>query len=80
MKRDEKSKSLMKPLTSSIHFNTAIIEKIPVAVFTGQEMIGSGKNVEITDFAVKIGDEFYVGGTSRSFTSVREWGKHDQKP
>ncbi|MBB3132139.1 hypothetical protein FHS19_006866 [Paenibacillus rhizosphaerae] len=50
----------MKPLTSPIHFHTAMIEQIPVAVFTGQEMIGSGKIVEITDFAVKIGDEFYV--------------------
>jgi len=55
-----KSKSFMKPLTSPIHFHTAMIEQIPVAVFTGQEMIGSGKIVEITDFAVKIGDEFYV--------------------
>ncbi|WP_222120775.1 hypothetical protein [Paenibacillus sp. Y412MC10] len=32
----------------------------PVAAFIGQEMIGSGKIVEITDFAVKIGDEFYM--------------------
>ncbi|WP_260871308.1 hypothetical protein [Paenibacillus sp. Y412MC10] len=55
-----KSKRFMKPLTSPIHFHTAMIEQIPVAVFTGQEMIGSGKIVEITDFAVKIGDEFYV--------------------
>ncbi|WP_256992302.1 hypothetical protein [Paenibacillus sp. XY044] len=54
------SKRFMKPLTSPIHFHTAMIEQIPVAAFIGQEMIGSGKIVEITDFAVKIGDEFYM--------------------
>ncbi|MFD0711768.1 hypothetical protein [Paenibacillus sp. GCM10027626] len=31
-----------------------------VAVFMGREMIGSGEIVQITDFVVKIGDEFYV--------------------
>lgn len=50
----------MKSLTSPIHFHTAMLDEIPVAVFMDQEMIGSGKIVEITDFAVKIGDEFYV--------------------
>lgn len=53
-------KRFMKLLTSPIHFHTAMLEEIPVAVFMGQEMVGSGKIVEITDFAVKIGDEFYV--------------------
>ncbi|MEK5641951.1 MULTISPECIES: hypothetical protein [Paenibacillus] len=55
-----KSKRFMKPLTSPIHFHTAMIEQIPVAVFMDQEMIGSGKIVEITDLSVKIGDEFFV--------------------
>ncbi|RRJ62918.1 hypothetical protein EHV15_08195 [Paenibacillus oralis] len=50
----------MKPLTSPMHFHTAMIEQIPVAVFMGQEMVGSGKIIEITDYSVKIGDEFYV--------------------
>lgn len=50
----------MKPLTSPIHFHTAMLDEIPVAVFMDQEMVGSGNIVEITDFAVKIGDEFYV--------------------
>ncbi|MWV42680.1 hypothetical protein GRF59_03485 [Paenibacillus sp. HJL G12] len=50
----------MKPLTSPIHFHTAMLEGTPVAVFMGQEMIGSGKIVQITSYVVKIGDEFYV--------------------
>lgn len=50
----------MKPLTSPIHFHTAMLDEIPVAVFMGREMIGSGKIVQITDFVVKIGDEFYM--------------------
>ncbi|MBB3128604.1 hypothetical protein FHS19_003258 [Paenibacillus rhizosphaerae] len=58
-----KIKRFMMHLTSPIHFHTAMIEQIPVAVFTGQEMIGSGKILEITDFAVKVGDEFYVRET-----------------
>jgi len=37
-----------------------MIEQTPVAVFLGQEMIGSGKIVQITDYIVKIGNEFYV--------------------
>lgn len=55
-----KRKIFMKSLTSPIHFHTAMLDEILVAVFMDQEMIGSGKIVEITDFAVKIGDEFYV--------------------
>lgn len=54
------SRKFMKPLTSPIHFHTAMIEQIPVAVFMGQEMIGSGKIVQITDYVVKIGHEFFV--------------------
>ncbi len=50
----------MKPLTSPIHFYSAMLDELPVAVFMGREMIGSGKIVQITDFVVKIGDEFYV--------------------
>lgn len=55
-----KSRRFMQPLTSPIHFHTAMIEQTPVAVFLGQEMIGSGKIVQITDYIVKIGNEFYV--------------------
>ncbi|MCJ8015205.1 hypothetical protein MUG84_26410 [Paenibacillus sp. KQZ6P-2] len=50
----------MKPLTSLIHFHTAMLDEIPVAVFMGREMIGSGKIIQITDYIVKIGDDFYV--------------------
>lgn len=53
-------KRFMKPLTSPIHFHTAMLDEIPVTVFMGQEMIGSGKIIEITEYVVKIGDEFYV--------------------
>ncbi|MDR9852866.1 hypothetical protein RJP21_04515 [Paenibacillus sp. VCA1] len=57
MKHDEQ---IYEALEFPIHFYTAMIERIPVVVFMGQEMIGNGNIVEITDFAVKIGGEFYV--------------------
>ncbi|MDR0271007.1 hypothetical protein [Paenibacillus sp.] len=50
----------MKTLTSPIHFHTAMLEGAPIAVFMGLEIIGSGKIIEITDYIVKIGDDFYV--------------------
>ena len=54
------SSRFMMPLTSPIHLHTAMLEGTPIAVFQGQEMIGSGKIVQITDYVVKIGDEFFV--------------------
>lgn len=36
----------MKPLTSPIHFHTAMIVRTHVAVFIGHEMIGSGRSVQ----------------------------------
>ncbi|MFB4325991.1 hypothetical protein RB298_27075 [Priestia sp. BR_2] len=50
----------MKSITSPIQLFTAKLDGTPIAVFIGLEMVGCGKIDEITDFIVKIGDEFYV--------------------
>lgn len=55
-----KSRRFMKSLTSPIHFHTAMLDESPVCVFNGQEMVGSGKIEKVTDFSVKIGNEYHV--------------------
>lgn len=43
------SRRFINPLTSPIHFHTAMIEQIPAAVSMGQEMIGS-KKMKVSPF------------------------------
>lgn len=49
----------MKPLTADIHFYTAMLDKTPLVVFIGEELIGSGKIEEITEKSVKVGKQRY---------------------
>ncbi|MDR9855639.1 hypothetical protein RJP21_18665 [Paenibacillus sp. VCA1] len=52
----------MKPLTSAIHLHTAMMDRLQVVVFIGDELVGAGRIVEITETSVKIGDERYMRG------------------
>lgn len=52
----------MKPLTADIHFYTAMLDKTPLVVFIGEELIGSGKIEEITEKSVKVGKRRYLRG------------------
>ena len=44
----------MKPLRTELHLRTAALEKRPIVVFCGAELIGSGVIEKITDHAVMI--------------------------
>lgn len=47
-------------LSANVHLYTARVERKPVLVFIGDELIGSGVIAEITENDVKIKDEYYV--------------------
>ncbi|MFE5321836.1 hypothetical protein ACFQ88_24370 [Paenibacillus sp. NPDC056579] len=47
-------------LTSEIHLHSAAIDRKPVIVFHGEELIGSGVIEEITDVSIKIKGERYM--------------------
>lgn len=51
---------MFKPLTSPIHFYTAMLDKTPILAFQDGELIGSGRIDEITDEIVKIRDERFM--------------------
>lgn len=53
----------MKSLTSPIQLYTAQMDDTPIAVFIGQELVGTGKIEAITEASVKIGDEYYLRDT-----------------
>lgn len=50
----------MKPLTADIHFYTAMLDQTPIVVFIADELIGSGKIVEITEKSIKVGKQRYL--------------------
>lgn len=50
----------MKPLTSNIHFYTAMLDRTPIAVFIADELVGSGKIEELTEASVKVGKARYL--------------------
>ncbi|GIO30766.1 MULTISPECIES: hypothetical protein [Paenibacillus] len=52
--------SYMKPLTSAIHLHTAMIDRLPIIVFIGNELVGAGRIAEVTENSVKIGDQRYI--------------------
>ncbi|MGG6309806.1 hypothetical protein [Paenibacillus macerans] len=56
----KRNKRFMRPLTSDIHLFTAQMDRTPVVVFIGEELVGSGNIAEITENSVKIGDERYL--------------------
>lgn len=56
------SKRHMQPLTTDIHLYTAQIDKTPVVVFIGHELVGSGVIEEITETSVKVKNEYYMRG------------------
>lgn len=53
----------MKPLTSEIHFYTAMLDQTPIVVFIADELIGSGRIAEITENSIKIGKKRYLRDT-----------------
>jgi hypothetical protein len=50
----------MRPLTHPIALHTAMLDRTPVAVFIGKELIGSGIITRVTADSVKVDDEFYM--------------------
>ncbi|WP_342480419.1 hypothetical protein NST07_25740 [Paenibacillus sp. FSL L8-0340] len=50
----------MKPLTSNVQLYTAQIERLPIVVFVGNELKGSGIIEDITEVSVKVRGEYYV--------------------
>ncbi|KKO54527.1 hypothetical protein XI25_06755 [Paenibacillus sp. DMB20] len=50
----------MKTLSSDIHLYTAKLDRSPIVVFVGGELIGAGRIEEITENSVKIGDKRYL--------------------
>jgi hypothetical protein len=53
----------MKPLTSNVHFYTAQLERVPIAVFIENELTGSGVIEDITNVSVKVRGEYYMRDT-----------------
>ncbi|CAH1194673.1 hypothetical protein PAECIP111892_01796 [Paenibacillus auburnensis] len=53
----------MKPLTSNVHFYTAQMERLPIVIFIGNELAGSGLIEEITVASVKVRGEYYMRAT-----------------
>ncbi|MEC0167872.1 hypothetical protein [Paenibacillus graminis] len=50
----------MKTLTSNVHFYTAQMERLPIVVFIGNELAGSGVIEDVTDTSVKVRGEYYM--------------------
>lgn len=50
----------MKTINSEIRLHTAMIDRTPIAVFIGNELVGSGQIAGIAQDSVKIGDERYL--------------------
>ncbi|MNI94221.1 hypothetical protein D3C73_1522850 [compost metagenome] len=50
----------MRTLTADIHFYTAQVDKSPIAVFIGSELIGAGTIKELTPDSVKVGAERFM--------------------
>lgn len=50
----------MKPLTSNVHFYTAQLERLPIVIFIGNELAGSGLIEDISDTSVKVRGEYYL--------------------
>lgn len=44
----------MRPLTSDIQLHTAQMDRTPIVVFIGAELVGSGVIEEITEASVKV--------------------------
>ncbi|WP_379161321.1 hypothetical protein [Paenibacillus sp. sgz5001063] len=50
----------MKPLTANVHLYTAQMERLPIVVFIGDELAGSGVIEDITEVSVKVRGEYYM--------------------
>ena len=50
----------MKPLTSNVQLYTAQLERTPIAILVGNELIGAGIIEEITDISVKVRGEYFM--------------------
>lgn len=50
----------MKPLVSNVHLYTAQMERLPIVVFVGNELAGSGLIEDITEATVKVRGEYYM--------------------
>ncbi|GIQ63695.1 hypothetical protein PACILC2_22630 [Paenibacillus cisolokensis] len=49
-----------RPLTSNVHFYTAALDKTPVLIFCGNELIGAGTIDKVTEHTVEIKGERYI--------------------
>ncbi|MCM3205628.1 hypothetical protein [Paenibacillus illinoisensis] len=62
-KRFIRSKSrLLRPLTSDIQLYTAQMDRTPIVIFIGAELVGSGVIEDITEMSVAVKGERYMRG------------------
>lgn len=52
----------MRPLTSDIQLYTAQLDRTPIIIFIGAELVGSGVIKDITEMSVAVKGERYVRG------------------
>ncbi|UOK62866.1 hypothetical protein MT997_32835 [Paenibacillus sp. OVF10] len=58
-----RSKSrFLSPLTSDIQLYTALMDRTPIVVFIGAELVGSGVIEDITELSVAVKGERYMRG------------------
>ncbi|MDH2332492.1 hypothetical protein [Paenibacillus polymyxa] len=50
----------MRTLTADVHFYTAQLDCVPIAVFIDNELVGAGPIKELTPDSVKIGTERFM--------------------
>lgn len=58
----KKIKRFMRPLTSDIQLYTAQMNRTPIVVFIGAELVGSGVIEDITEMSVAVKGERYMRG------------------
>lgn len=55
--------TLNEPFYEDVHFYTAQLERLPIAVFIDNELTGSGVIEDITNLTVKVRGEYYMRDT-----------------
>lgn len=55
-----KKSQFMRPLTSDIQLYTAEMDRTPIVIFIGAELVGSGVIEDITEMSVAVKGEWYV--------------------
>ncbi|SDM13812.1 hypothetical protein SAMN05428961_11022 [Paenibacillus sp. OK060] len=63
----------MRPLTSDIQLYTAQLGRMPIVIFIGAELIGSGVVEDITEMSVAVKGERYCAESAR--LNMRDRGR-----